>query len=707
MKYKKADLLTIYGNWFKSYCPYEFVPFDKFNYDVLQMVQVKKRQGKASTGAYNDVIIMLDTETSKKAPNEYKIEKGKRIAIPVENHVVMFTISIRAYHTNIATLWGTRPSECVECIERIINAMPGEVTYMFTHNLSYDWTFLNRFLIARFGAPVKQLNTKPHYPINIQFENGLILKDTAILAQRKLEKWANDLDVEHKKAVGQWDYNKIRNQNETYTDLELQYAEHDTLAGVECIDKTLEALNKTLGAIPYTATGIPREQVQKRGKKNSAHEKFLKQAVEDYKEQEILELLYHGGFTHANRFTIGDIYKSVKGYDFGSSYPFSLLAFKYPMEKFTFMDDMKPEEVLKNSDRYAYYFLFCATNVDLKNPGFPMPCLQLSKRVRIVNEVVDNGRVISCDFIAIWLTDADLEVIASVYKWDKATCSNVRCAYKDYLPRWFTDYVFEKWQDKCNLKGGDPVLYSISKSIVNSIYGMCAQKPVKDDIIENYDTGEYLPAHSDPEEKYKEYLKNIKSVLPYQWAIWCTSYAFRNLFKLGSCCKLWLYSDTDSAYGIGWDIGKVEAYNNWCKDLLHQNNYGKWTDGKKELWLGVAENDPDDDYIEFVALGAKRYAGRKRKDKQIHITVAGVPKKASEQLNNDLNNFKAGFIFSGVQSGKLQHTYIQVDDIYIDENGNETGNSIDLSPADYTLDETEKFEYLFTDEIEIQVYTDE
>ena len=42
----------------------------------------------------------------------------------------------------------------------------------------------------------------------IEFDNGVILRDSLILAQRKLEKWCIDLDVEHKKAVGLWDYNK-------------------------------------------------------------------------------------------------------------------------------------------------------------------------------------------------------------------------------------------------------------------------------------------------------------------------------------------------------------------------------------------------------------------------------------------------------------------------------------------------------------------
>ena len=105
--------------------------------------------------------------------------------------------------------------------------------------------------------------------------------------------------------------------------------------------------------------------------------------------------------------------------------------------------------------------------------------------------------------------------------------------------------------------------------------------------------------------------------------------------------------------------------------------------------------------------GAKRYAGRCKKDGEIHITVAGVPKKGAACLNDDLNNFTKGFIFPGKETGKLQHVYF-ASDIYIDDEGNETADSIDLLPNDYTLDCTELFtlEDLLSEEIEVQVYED-
>ena len=213
----------------------------------------------------NDCIIMIDTETSKSVPGEV-----------CENYVVAWTITIRAFHKNICTLYGNRPSECLDCIQRILNSLQGAVTYMYIFNLSYDWVFLRKFFFDSFGLPVKQLNTKSHYPIYIEFDNGLILRDALILAQRKLEKWAIDLDVEHKKAVGKWDYDLIRSQDHHFKEDELIYMENDTCAGVECLDVLMTSLGKKIYNMPWTATGIPREEVQKRGRAENGHDYFFR-----------------------------------------------------------------------------------------------------------------------------------------------------------------------------------------------------------------------------------------------------------------------------------------------------------------------------------------------------------------------------------------------------------------------------------------------
>ena len=688
---------------------YKFCHYKQFDYNLLKYIWYLHSRGLSDHTSFNDVIIMADTETSKKKPDIYDAKAKKQKYKTFENHVVCWTISIRAYHHNIVTLYGRKPSKMIETLQRIHEHMNGMKTVVYFHNLSYDHIFIRKFAYELWGNPVRQLNVKSQYPINIEYANGIIIKDSLILAQRKLEKWAEDLDVEHKKAVGLWDYDKIRNQDTPLSVDELEYIEHDTLAGVECLDKTLEALGKNIVSIPMTATGIPREQTRKRGKKQ-AHDFFSKIAL-DLEQYQKFTQIFHGGYTHGNRHYIDTLinWSPVICRDFASSYPYIMTAFKFPMEKFTKIGNCEAKDILDNKEDYAFAFKFIAVNIKLKSDAEPMPALQFSKAIKTVNVILDNGRILAANYVEIYLSEWDLAVIAEQYTWQRHLCVDVEMAEKGYLPRWFTDYVFESFRNKTFLKGGDAVLYSIAKALVNSLYGMMAMKSLRPDIIEDYITGEFIEKNiEDPEGKYQEYLEKLTSILPYQWGVWVTSAAFYNVHQLAKCCRLPLYMDTDSCYGIDWDLNKVNAYNQRCKDNLKANGYDAVIRDGREYWLGVAETEGDKDtYTEFKYMGAKRYCGRCKADGRLHITVAGVPKKRGALcLKEDIKNFHPGFIFSGEITGKKTHVYFIKDKIYIDKAGNETGDSISLIPCDYELDSVRviNWEELFNEEVNIQIY---
>lgn len=688
---KRSAVKELKKKWFKRNWDYELCHHSTFDYSILKEIMYIKRAGKGENLRFSDCFIMADTETSKSPYRQ-------------DNHVCAWTISIRAFDQNIATIYGHKPSTFVETVDKLLINIDADKIIIYFHNLGYDWVFLRRHLIRAFGEPEHQLNTKPYYPIFIEFSNGLELRDSYILAQRSLEKWADDLNVEHKKAVGQWDYDLIRNQDAEFSPAELEYIEHDTLAGVECLQATMDNLHKHVYSMPYTATGIPREEVRKRGRQNRAHDRFLKQVLSYDQQKTAEEWVYHGGYTHANRHAVKWIWEDVSAYDFASSYPFIMISEKFPCNKFEEMGSMSPAHILKYSKDNAYIFKFVAYNIEIKDNDIPMPALQFSKCVSSVNAITDNGRVLQAEYIEIWLTEIDLEIIAKQYKVEKSICVDCLCSRKDYLPRWFTDYVFELFQAKTQLKGGDPVLYSIAKATLNSLYGMCCQRPIKQLIVENYKTGEYLIDQAqDDEDIYNKYVRRYTSVLNYQIGIWVTAYAMRNLFTLGKCCGHWLYSDTDSCYGQDWDTDAVNRYNEECRKKLIKNGYGAVQHNGRDYWLGVAEFDGH--YKEFIALHAKCYAVRKDDD-SIKITVAGVPKSTGAKCINDLNEFKAGFIFSGEITGKKTHKHIIVDDIYIDEACNECGDSIDLYPCDYQLSDSliMDFESFLYEEVELQIY---
>lgn len=708
---KRFEVYNKRREYFQNEHKYKMILWSEFDFSLLEQIMYIARAGRGHSGEiYNDCIIMADTETSK--------ESAKCVC---KNYVVAWTISIRAFDTNIVTLYGHKPSDLIECIDKMHKVMPGDKTIIYIHNTSFDWVFCRKFMFRKWGTPDKQLNTKSHYPLFITFNNGITFKDSLILAQRGIEKWAEDLNVEHKKAVGSWDYDKIRNQeNYDFSDEELHYIENDTLAGVECINATMKALHKRIYSLPYTATGIPREAIRKIGSENHARDLF-KRIVPDFIIQCILEDVYHGGYTHANRHYISrTITGKIICLDFNSSYPFCMLSERYPMERFAPLNrNVDPDFILRNAEKYAFIFTLVMTNVKLKNDFVAMPTLQMSKS-KTINSIEDNGRILASSFVEIKTNEVDLFVLMEHYQAEKMVCMNVYYAKKDYLPKWFTDYVFECYKAKCELSDGDPVLKSIAKARLNSLYGMCCQKPVKLLIEEDYQTGEYeVNKETEPSELYEKYVKKYTSILPYQWGVWVTSYAFKNLHTLGKCVAddgVWLYSDTDSCYATKWDEEKVNAYNEECKKKLKANGYGAVIYKDKEFWLGQAVVDGV--YSEFRTVGAKRYACRyaadpanKEKDwNKLKITVAGVPKKkGSLCLKDNINLFKKGFVFPGEETGKLQHTYFYEEDIWIDEAGNERGDSIDLSPTTYVLDDVTviDWEKIWTEETEVQIYDEE
>ena len=673
--------------WFERNHSYQLVKWDSFDYSILSYITYTKRRGRGPRGEVNDSWIMADTETSKKTRNK-------------ENHIVAWSISIRYGHMNIVTLWGSRPSEFCDCLNELKKNMRGDLM-IYWHNMAYDYTFLRKFLFMSYGTPASQLNIKSHYPIIIKWP-GFTFKDSLILLQRKLEKAGEDYDVVHKKAVGFWDYDGIRNQDDPISEQELTYITNDTLCGVEVLDALATSLNKDVLTIPFTSTGIVRDRVRRVGKHYRAHDLFLRCAppLEVYL---FLESIFHGGYTHGNRYYYDVTVRGlIEAYDFKSSYPFVMLVCKFPMGQFDSFRDCDPQELLRIcGDKYAAIFTLTLFDVELKEWSIPMPALQGSKASNIINPIIDNGRIMQAEVVQINLNEVDLDIIVNQYKWSYAKCTNVKVCLKDYLPRWYRDLVFDLFKQKESIdKKKDPINYQIIKGMLNSLYGNLVMKNIKEEIMEDYETGDYyISDEKDPAELYAAYCKRRTSILPYQWGCWVTSYSMHNLFELGSFCETWLYSDTDSCYGMNWDRDKINSYNDNCLRMLKAQGYG----AVKGSVLGAAELDGT--YKEFRTVGAKRYIVRDMDDK-IKITVAGVPKKTGSKCITDLDKFTTGFIFPGKKTGKLTHEYIYKDDIYIDENGNETGDSINLEPCDYLLKAEDKYDYEDEYEEGITAYTD-
>ena len=105
---------------------------------------------------------------------------------------------------------------------------------------------------------------------------------------------------------------------------------------------------------------------------------------------------------------------------------------------------------------------------------------------------------------------------------------------------------------------GQEIYYNKNKNLLNSIYGMSAQDPVKQSIDYIYGTG--FVEREEAENKLLDSY-NEKAFLPYQWGVWTTANARYELHEgIWLNPDAWVYGDTDSNKFIT-DVDFTE-YNN-------------------------------------------------------------------------------------------------------------------------------------------------
>jgi hypothetical protein len=162
-------------------------------------------------------------------------------------------------------------------------------------------------------------------------------------------------------------------------------------------------------------------------------------------------------------------------------------------------------------------------------------------------------------------------------------------------------------------------------------------------LTENY-VNEKLRQLSQSNPREKRYFLN------YAWGCWVTAYARRNLWKcIETVDHDLLYCDTDSIFVIGkhdfsWYNEEITRKLKLAciSQGLDVHKLNPKTPKGKEKPLGIFA--PEDNCIEFITLGAKRYLER-REDGKLYMTISGINKGAVELLENDAYNFKDGFDF--------------------------------------------------------------
>lgn len=202
---------------------------------------------------------------------------------------------------------GRKPSDFIKLLFRIKDFYKldsNNKLVIYIHNLGYDYSYLKEYLEKYF--PCENLFAiKPHKILSATHD-CFIFKCSYLLSNKSLYDWGNGYKVKHIKKLGFVDYSEIHYQDSILTEKDWLYQIIDVLSIKDCYN--IEKGNFNVQNIPLTSTGFVRKECLKffRENENKNRHEFLKTKIDDNL-YNILNSVFAGGYTHANRKIVGDI----------------------------------------------------------------------------------------------------------------------------------------------------------------------------------------------------------------------------------------------------------------------------------------------------------------------------------------------------------------------------------------------------------------
>lgn len=541
-------------------------------------------------------------------------------------------------------------------IKQVLN---GKKIVFYVHNLAYEFQYLKG--LYNFSAIGDKRDTvfmmDKRTPLKCLVYDCIEFRCSRLLSNMSLKAFTHEMHVNHEKLDGdEFDYYEVRYPWTELTDKQLQYCVNDVLGLYEALEKKFSITGDTIATVPYTSTGYVRRDAKYVTRSVRG---LIKKLVPDCDLYELLRKAFRGGNTHANRYTSNIILENVCSYDRSSSYPDVIVNCKFPMTPFKKID--KYDFNMQKEKAYLYEIIF--HDVEIKK-HVPIPYICKNQYVTIEGGIYDNGRVLKAKKIITAVTDIDLNIIIDQYNFSYEVIQCYESKY-NYLPDCLRDLTKEYYKRKTTLKNvdGQELQYSMSKALLNAIYGMMAQDPGKPNIL-FYG----LEAEEEPRQLDK-LLHGNGFKLPYQWGVWVSAWGRRRLQDgidltvksteepLDDCM---VYCDTDSVKFVAVPEVK-QAFEEYNKMRVHDSKEsGAYATDPKGIthYMGVYECETEHDengcYDKFKTMGSKRYAYEE--SGKLHITIAGVSKKDGANELGSIDNFKDGFLFE--QSGKTSSTYV-------------------------------------------------
>lgn len=455
------------------------------------------------------------------------------------------------------------------------------------------------------------------------------------------------------KLVGELDYSKERSSQTPLTDKEITYCVNDVVILSEYSKYIFDTYITPQKFVPLTKTGILRREIKK-GVPRDVYDVVSNCYPDEELYTWLMQYVFNGGVTHANRKFVGKVLEHTGGVDITSSYPHVMLSRYYPVGR---LREVPPGDLGKYLGTHCCIFDATFTNIKATTTH---SIISKHKARGLVRGVFDNGRLIRAGAVRLGLTEVDYGTLSHFYEWDSCTVHKAYVTKRGKLPKYLIQPIANAYVKKHELKEkglANTTDYMMAKIKVNSGYGVTVTRLPTSELKYSSTANEWV---TEPK-PFDEAIKNA-FLLP-QWGVYVTAHARASL--LGMIAKRpddVVYYDTDSIKMLDYQAYKpyVDEYN---RRIEHENKEACcYYNIPYEVFRDIGTFDTDyEECMKFKTLGAKRYVYTDTKGGN-HVTIAGLPKgvlekKAKDEGADIYDLFADGLLMSSMDSGKLCSIY--------------------------------------------------
>lgn len=628
--------------------------------EYYRKYRAKQRQHKDSI--YNKYIYCIDIETS-----TYTGLNSKGKLVPVS-----FIISFASSKINIETgelvhdIFGRTYSDLDDYLYKLKQESGDKKTIIYIHFFGYEFSFFKDNLTFFRKETDKQLFVQPHKPLNINCGN-MSFRCSNLLLGKGVKKLGEELS---KRLNEDWhkldfDYKKVRTPLSRISDKEKAYNFRDCDIVVKYIYEVLlkKYSIKELYDNLLTKTGLTRFD----NKKNNTRKDYLSWIVFNNicrppteKQYRMEEKAFMGGFVSSNPNYCGVHVKNAASSDEVSAYPAMMYLLKFPYY-FRERDDLKSIQNFNNfcelemfNIKKFFYGHIAIENVRLKE-DINYPIWSKHKTYNNLDVVDINGKIISAAYLELVCTSLDWVNFTKFYKFDIVKIFDIYVnRYTRYLPDYvrnnldrllvsktelkpynnkieeaaeINNYDFPeefKWLEKmineADSLNTQKVLmadyYQDEKSNLNAQYGINVTKPLKENIIYDYEKKRFRAEAPD----YEKFLRKKSTKTNMIVGTFVTAFARARLigllYKMLEAGITVYYTDTDS---IKYDYNDKEK-----ADAIIKAYNDAWIPHKYNIGCFEFEHE----YMDFCTNGNKSYIARfinKEGKDTIKATISGMP----------------------------------------------------------------------------------